>query len=287
MGGNQTPGSQGLGAGGVQGLDEGTSARTRHCPPGSTNCVSGVSAAAVKSGTALVKPLNPWRELPESVRKDLIDPLNDTGRKSLSAGEFQKWVAKQQWRGTPPTINDRGAYAEWRFNHGLGLELDAKDHKKGTASYTYAVRVSLICVYLMMKNEKSGPDNMWKLVESIEWVGNTGNMLFEPSKHHLEVKKILEDRYNYANTVLARSPLRDNIWGVRSPHVGTALHFRGPGPNGGNIVEAHLDLNNPGTDWFKALEHRDKDEKRRNQTHTPAELIKGVKSRNCTVPPLK
>jgi hypothetical protein len=259
-----------------------------------TKCTGGLSAAtAITSGAASTwvappaKPLNPWRELPESVRRDVIDPLNDTGKKYQSAGEFKKWVAQQNWQGTPPTINDRGAYAEWRFNHGLGLELDAKDPKKGTPSYTYAVRVSLICVYAMMKNERSGQDNMWGLVESIEWVGSTGNMLFEPIHDHLKVKEILENRYKYADTIFANNPLRNNIWGVRSPHVGTALHFRGPEPNGGNLVEAHIDLHNPGADWFKALDHRDKDEKQRNQTHTPAELIKGVKSRNYTLPPLK
>ncbi len=133
-----------------------------------------------------------------------------------------------------------------------------------------ALRNVLLTLYARL-----GP--LWSHVKRITWVGERGEMLFEPQDDGRLQTALLAS--GYTASYFAKGG--KDRWGLREPNVETAgLHWRG---KSGGKVEVHIDLHPP---ILTGLWHKIQDDWRRSTTHTPESLRAGVESLGTYIPVL-
>lgn len=217
---------------------------------------------------------NPWRTLNTKIQYSLFGPLEDTAPWLLKKREFHEWYEKYYQRKKPfntgITVNYKSAYPEWYFNHAL----------------TSAARNSLLCVHAKMEKE-----DLWKFIKTIIWVGDTGNILFNP----VGTTKFFHNHLlnnGYGDWWFASS--RSNAeWGVRSRLCGGQLHFIKISDK--EAVDGHIDINNPGdpserevtgaiSEIGDAIYHLRKDSFDRENTHRPHQIRYALLKQGIKVP---
>ncbi|GEM_PF-3008842 len=158
-------------------------------------------------------------EIPD-LNKVLFDPV----RYRWDEGKFNEWIRKH-FKKLP--LMPEKLYPEWRFNH------QVEDDGSG---FTFEGRNSFICVYAKLKRE-----GLWDEVNTIRWVGKTGEIAFFPHRGSEGFRQFII-KNGYGDWWLAS---KDCHWGLRSRFSGAQLHFRGyAGAN--DPTNAHIDLHNPG-----------------------------------------
>lgn len=212
------------------------------------------------------KTPNPWRALAHNMGRpqlgdvveipDLNNALVDPIRYSWDQGEFMKWHRKYYAK---KNVRPESVYPEWRFNY--QTEADG-------SGFTFEGRNSFICVYYKLKQE-----GLWSEVDTIRWVGKTGEMMFFPHRGSDGFRRYLLTQ-GYGDWWLAS---KDCHWGLRSRFRGAQLHFRGA-KNPNDPTNVHIDLHNPGdpttggtsgslTELPAALAHLHEDLWRREHSH--------------------
>lgn len=178
---------------------------------------------------------NPWRTLARDLNiphttevvqiPDLQGPLLDEVRYGYDREPFQKWLAAYP---AGRSVDPRDLYPEWRFNN--QVEADGK------SGFSQAGRNSFLCVYAKLKYE-----DLWTEVQTVRWVGETGEMTFFAKQGSTALQGLLLGR-GYGDWWLAS---KESPWGVRSRYRGAELHFRGfhSSTEPDNV---HIDLHNPG-----------------------------------------
>jgi hypothetical protein len=229
-----------------------------------------------------IDPDNHWRILanvlqPQPMRDvlritDLSDVLVDPTRIAWDKGKgpFLAWI-EQYYHGQH--IDPKRVYPEWRFNNGVD------------SGFTKEGRNSFLCIYAKLKHEE-----LWSEVKTVFWVGPTGEMDFVPQKKSEALHNSLMDtktrKRGYGDWWLASKI--GHAWGVRSPVIGTELHFRdGKDPHG--VINVHIDLHIPGDRKHgtlqQALEHKRLDDDERPNTHVWPELRKALEEQRVELPP--
>ncbi len=202
----------------------------------------------------------PWWRLPSGTRADLTAPFQVIELRPERREPFDAWF-EERYAGTP--VSERDALAEWGFGR-LGSDE----------------RTSLLCVHAKMKS-----DEVWSVVGPIQWVGDGGVLLFEPSMPDALLQRFLSDE-GFGDWWAAS---RDSPWGMRSRFRGVQLHFRG-----GPIVNVHIDFVNPGdppgggtTSWLEELalgaEHFIVDLQNWSENHTTDRVLREVRDSGIEV----
>ena len=211
---------------------------------------------------------NAWLQLPAQYQADLRGPLNNIGHYGWYADRFREWFAKWFGSGTRPASGPGSVedyFHIYYFNHVLS---------RGD-------RNSLLLVYAKLKKE-----NLWSVVRKVKWAGVGVALLFEPTRSQDALRAHLA-RSGYGDWWLAS---KGNPWGVRSRFRGAQLHFRG-----GEFVNAHIDLHNPGDppsgevtsaveELPLAVEHYNEDLVNRKKTHTNANVRAALAGQGIRVP---
>jgi len=201
---------------------------------------------------------NPWRSLSKIVQNALSLPLEGIApwlfKKDKS---FQAWFDRYYKRSARHAaripVKRISVYSEWYFNHALSPSQ----------------RNSLLCVRAKMAKEK-----LWLYMKKLSWIGDTGNVLFQPNNNATAFHRYLLAN-GYGDWWFASSGSKWD-WGVRSRFRGCQLHFRGKSSS--SDVEAHIDINNPGDpssgrvsgpleEHTGAIIHKLEDDYRRSATH--------------------
>lgn len=210
---------------------------------------------------------NPWRTLARELKLpatgpvvriyDLGDKLTDTKRFNWDQGAFTTWF-KDAYRGV--RVDPRAVYPEWRFN--FQVENDG-------SGFTKAGRNSFLCVYSKFKAL-----GLWKEIESIRWVGATGEIAFVPTRGVEGLRRHLKT-IGFGDWWLAS---HNCPWGLRSRYQGVELHFRGVAADP-DLMNGHIDIHNPGDppdgastngilkETLPAIDHWWKDDENRQHTH--------------------
>lgn len=187
---------------------------------------------------------------------DLSRVLLDPTRYGWDQAKFMEWVGKYY---SNQSVNPERLYPEWRFNH--QTEPDG-------SGFTFEGRNSFLCVYAKLKRE-----GLWNEVQTVRWVGKTGEIAFFPYKGSEGLRQYLLTK-GYGDWWLAS---KDCHWGLRSRFSGAQLHFRGYA-GATDPTNVHIDLHNPGdsedggTSWSGtelpgALAHVHEDLWRRSHSH--------------------
>jgi hypothetical protein len=228
---------------------------------------------------------NPWRllapDVQQALRVALLDPevyswyagnnAKNVRKEVPGARPFGGWYDEYYRKPLGSAVNEKSVFAEWRFNHAL----------------TLPERNSLLCVYAKLRAEQ-----LWEQVDTVYWVGATGEILFVPTQPPDALKQFLCKR-GYGDWWLASHNCK---WGVRSRFRGVQLHFRGPHDKP-RMVNAHIDLNNPGdsttpgakptgafAELGQALRHSWRDDTNRATTHTALQLRAALAGSGVAVP---
>lgn len=177
---------------------------------------------------------NPWRKLARELGlpssgavcriPDIDGKLYDPDRYKADRPQFEAWCKK--WFKGPVRHQDE-LYPEWRFNH------QAEPDGRG---FTKAGRNSFLCLYSKLKRER-----LWDEIDTIWFVGTTGEFTFFPARGPLGLRDYLVSQ-GYGDFWMASY---DADWGVRSRFRGPQLHFKGSW-NPDEPTWVHIDRNNPG-----------------------------------------
>jgi hypothetical protein len=223
--------------------------------------------------------LNPWRSLSVGQQIALSEPLTNIEPGVFNNDDsFRLWTNRYYGNlvnGSQSVFNRKIVYPEWYFNHKLSS----------------AKRNSLLCVQVKMTSER-----LWSYVKTITWIGDTGNLLFEPKVSSTEFQQTLLAN-SYGSWWLARRlSSKGGDWGLRSRLSGCQLHFRGNVDS--QVVEGHIDINNPGDPGLNdvsgplaelpdAIRHLIYDDCRRDTTHTPNQIREALLKQGIVVPKVR
>ena len=213
---------------------------------------------------------NPWRTLNSAIQSSLAALLQN-----ISPWLFKGDKKFQDWYDTfyAKKAKKKVVYPEWYFNNAL----------------TPDERNSLLCVHAKMEKEQ-----IWRRIKNLVWVGDTGNILFNPHNNSKAFHNFLVNN-GYGDWWFASSG-SDWDWGVRSRFRGCQLHFRGKKTS--DKVEGHIDINNPGdpqtgevtgpvSELPDAIVHKIGDGWLRSYTHQPYKIKDALSGQGIKVPVVK